>query len=259
MSKEQLAIVSRFDSFSQADGSTTRKFGGSGLGLRISNSLANILGGSLEVRSEYQRGSTFVLSISAGDIEGVEMEEPHQIRCRLRRGLQSRHVTESSIPTTTDTTPLAGQHILLVEDGPDNQRLIAFHLEKAGAIVTIAEHGRVALDFIARQDPPFDVVFMDMQMPVMDGYETTRELRTAGFVQPIIALTAHAMDVERNKCLEAGCDDYATKPIDRKLLIEIAKRYVDIHELVITMKWLSRHLRFRFRSQIFRHVNPVIP
>src|SRR5581483_10570823 len=112
------------------------------------------------------------------------------------------------------------------EDGPDNQRLISFHLKKAGAEVTVAENGQVAIDRILlaeREGHPYDVVLMDMQMPVLDGDGATKALRAGGYQGPIVALTAHAMEGDRQRCLQAGCNDYATKPIDRvKLLTTIA-------------------------------------
>jgi CheY-like chemotaxis protein len=114
-----------------------------------------------------------------------------------------------------------------VEDGPDNQRLIAHLLRKAGAQVTVAENGRRAVDAVwAARDAgcPFDLVLMDMQMPVMDGYVATSTLRTGGYAGPIVALTANAMPTDRQKCLDAGCDEYLSKPIDRKTLIESARR-----------------------------------
>ena len=114
-------------------------------------------------------------------------------------------------------------HILLVEDGPDNQRLIAFLLRKAGARVTVAENGQIALDIALKTEEahdPIDLILMDMQMPVMDGYQATRLLRQAGWQGPIVALTAHAMSDDRQKCLAAGCDDYLSKPIDRKTLMD---------------------------------------
>jgi CheY-like chemotaxis protein len=117
--------------------------------------------------------------------------------------------------------------LLLAEDGPDNQRLIAFLLRKAGADVSVAENGKTALLLAlnaANEGRPFAIVLMDMQMPIMDGYEATRRLRDAGYAGPIIALTAHAMTDDRQKCLDAGCDDYLAKPVDRDRLLQAVAR-----------------------------------
>jgi CheY-like chemotaxis protein len=118
--------------------------------------------------------------------------------------------------------------VLLAEDGKDNQRLIAFLLGKAGAEVTLAENGQIAHDLaLAAQDAgtPFHVILMDMQMPVMDGYEATRRLRDAGYAGSIIALTAHAMSTDRDKCLQSGCDEYLAKPVQRHMLISLVGEY----------------------------------
>jgi CheY-like chemotaxis protein len=223
LTAEQIAGL--FQPFAQADSSTTRRFGGTGLGLAISKRLAKLLGGDITVESKPGQGSEFCLTIRTGPLAGVKMIDP------------ASTATDAVVAKPEDdaqdakgvSAPRLDCRILLAEDCPDNQRLISYVLKKAGADVTVVENGREALDrAIATvkgrraDDPPapFDVILMDMQMPVMDGYDATRELRRAGYSGPIIALTAHAMAGDREKCVQAGCNEYVTKPVNRRELIE---------------------------------------
>jgi signal transduction histidine kinase/DNA-binding NarL/FixJ family response regulator len=189
-----------FDPFVQADGSVTRRFGGTGLGLAISRRIARGLGGDLTVSSELGKGSSFCLRIGAGEVTGVPLMRPADVT----RPRASRAASDQA-PT------LPPVNVLVVEDGDTNRKLIKLLLTRAGARVVAAENGELGVA-AARQER-FDVILMDMQMPVLDGYSATRRLRDDGCTLPIIALTANAMTSDRNKCLEAGCTDYLTKPI----------------------------------------------
>ncbi|MEM7754072.1 MAG: PAS domain-containing protein [Planctomycetota bacterium] len=212
MSAEERDRVARFEAFTQADASTTRRFGGTGLGLRISNALAAMMDGTIEVESEPGVGSAFTLNISAPVI--------------AHTGTASPSTPKDPEPSPEAPRPLAGLNIMLAEDGPDNQRLISFYLEKAGASVVLCANGREAIDVLENADDGGrpDLVLMDMQMPVLDGYSAASQLRTMGVSVPIIAVTAHAMGDDRARCIDAGCDDYIAKPIDRTLLIETCAR-----------------------------------
>ncbi len=214
-------ICGLFRAFSQLDASTTREFGGTGLGLAISRRLSEMLGGRIEVTSELGKGSTFRVTVATGPLEDVAMIDPEDAVGRQNAAPQEEP-PQSPPPQNLDC------RILLAEDGADNRRLISFLLKKAGAEVVVAENGQIAEETAVEAHDagdPFDLILMDMQMPVMDGYETTRSLRAAGHATPIIALTAHAMDGDRDKCLAAGCDDYASKPIDRGQLIAVVSKY----------------------------------
>jgi signal transduction histidine kinase/CheY-like chemotaxis protein/HPt (histidine-containing phosphotransfer) domain-containing protein len=212
MTAEQIAQI--FQPFAQADASTTRKFGGTGLGLAICQRLAHMLGGDITVDSSLGRGSSFRVVVDAGNLEGVEMLEE----------LHEAGIPESgSEPIASSTTKALTCKVLLAEDGVDNQLLISTHLSRAGARVTVAENGRIAADMAMAAllaGDPFDVILMDMQMPEMDGYAATSELRRKGYKAPIVALTAHAMAGDRERCLAAGCTDYLTKPISRAKLVD---------------------------------------
>ena len=207
-------VTQLFQPFVQADTSTTRKFGGTGLGLAICRRLAHILGGDISIDSSPGRGSSFRLTVSAGSLDGVKMFEE----------LHEAGIPETGAVMSPDgmIEALDGISVLLAEDGLDNQLLISTHLTRAGARVTIAENGRIAMDMAlaaSHAKEPFDVILMDMQMPEMDGYAATSELRRKGYTGPIVALTAHAMAGDRERCLAAGCTDYLTKPIGRSKLV----------------------------------------
>ncbi|MCK4343607.1 MAG: response regulator [Phycisphaerae bacterium] len=218
MSEEQVTRL--FQAFTQADTSMTRKFGGTGLGLAISRHLAKMLGGDITVESKPGMGSTFHMTLETGPLSGVPFLETFATAV-------SKPASDAREETRKDVQKLTAR-VLLAEDGPDNQRLITAILRKAGAEVTVAENGQIAVEeALAARDSgrPFDVILMDMQMPVLDGYGATRALRKSDYRGKIVALTAHAMSGERAKCLDAGCDDYATKPISRKKLIELVQDY----------------------------------
>ena len=195
-----------FEPFAQADSTVTRKHGGTGLGLAITRRIAEALGGKLMVASELGRGSAFSATVATGDLSGVSiLEKPPQ------------DTIGDVIPQESDMSDLTGLNILLVEDGDTNRKLLRVTLTRGGASVATAENGKIALHLATEQD--FDVILMDMQMPVMDGYTATRILRERGFTKPIIALTAHAMKGDREKCQEAGCSGYLTKPINLGTLV----------------------------------------
>ncbi len=209
-----------FQAFTQADTSTTREFGGTGLGLSISKRLAEILGGDITVESTPEKGSTFRVRIATGPLDGVKMPKNPAGSTAAR--------LEEAAAAKPDEANLKCR-ILLAEDGLDNRRLVSFMLKRVGAQVTAVENGKLAADaaLAARdQGSAFDVILMDMQMPVMDGYEATGLLRRKGYKGSIIALTAHAMAGDREKCLNAGCDGYATKPIDRAKLIDMIRSHL---------------------------------
>ncbi len=212
-----------FNPFEQENETVSRRYGGTGLGLTISRRLAELMGGSVRlIDTEHGKGSCFRIELPLTPLpDAIPVTTLDQVKAKI----------EDKDRATT-SKPLKGR-ILLVEDGVDNQRLIAFHLRKAGATVEIADNRRIALDLIdaaraSRQ--PFDLIITDMQMPEMDGYTLAQSIRQSGDTVPIIALTAHAMPEDRRKCEAAGCDDYATKPIDKALLVETAARWLTTPE-----------------------------
>lgn len=208
---EKSKIERLCDPFTQMDTSTTREYGGTGLGLSISKGLIHQLGGELHVESTVGVGSDF------------------EIQVPVKRVVQNSNPVKESKSDLTSSFDLSGLHILVAEDGPDNQQLIKFILEKARAKVSVVENGEEAVNAVlfgrsSNNMPAFDIVIMDMQMPVMDGYIATRKLREGGYEGAVIGLTANALVSDREKGLIAGCDHYLTKPFQRNdLLSRIAQ------------------------------------
>ena len=214
MTEEQCKEIGRFEAFQQADTSTVRRFGGTGLGLKISHTLATLLGGELTFRSKEGEGSTFTASVSTGSLASAVWRDVE------REGIRSTSPPLSIDQRRTDT--LQGLRILVAEDNLVNQRLVRYILERLGASVKICDNGRIAVEAIETMETSAvpHVILMDMQMPELDGLSATRRLRAQGIQIPILALTANAMDSDRARCFEAGCNDYLSKPIDRSKLIE---------------------------------------
>jgi CheY-like chemotaxis protein len=208
-----------FDAFSQADNTITRKHGGTGLGLTISRRLANLMGGDVTLqRSEMGQGSCFRLVLPLIPVADSSIVDR----------LETQVVSPVSSPTAK--IQVLGR-ILFAEDGLDNQRLISFLLKKAGATIDIAENGQVALELLDKANESnnsYDLLLTDMQMPVMDGYRLASTLRSRGVKMPIIALTAHALSDDRQKCLDAGCDDYLSKPIDKNSLLAVCAKWIAV-------------------------------
>lgn len=218
MDADQLKRI--FDPFSQADTSTTRKYGGTGLGLSISKRLAESLGGGLDVESAPGIGSTFTVRIAADTKPGDRLLSESEV-IDLATGRDQAH---------WQRIDLTGAKVLVVDDAETNRDLIFRLLSSAGASVQTVADGRQAVDFFLDADGnlkphEMDVVLMDMQMPVLDGYSATQQLCRAGLNIPIVAMTANSMVGDDNKCRQAGCRDYLSKPIDLDALLEKVRHW----------------------------------
>jgi CheY-like chemotaxis protein len=201
-----------FQKFHQVDSSITRKYGGTGLGLAISKQLVELMGGTLSLTSQVGEGSTFSVE--------MPLRANPLPRAELKKGKSKQ---PGALPS------FGGRRILLVEDNIVNQKVAAALLGKLGCRVDVAANGQEALDMSDLL--PYDLIFMDCQMPVMDGYQATGEIRQregAARHTPIIALTAGAMAEDRERCIQAGMDDYLSKPFRGAQLGEMLDKYLGL-------------------------------
>ena len=212
MTPEQQAKI--FQPFVQADSSVTRNFGGTGLGLTISKQIIESMGGQLSVVSHPGKGSIFTFEIDLEPTANTSLITQSQYHAKAK-AVQG---------TVRKVTSLPAGSILLVDDGQANRRLIKLILEKAGCSIVEAVNGKEGYDLALASD--FDIVLMDMQMPVMDGYQATSKLRQAGYKKTVIALTANTMLGDKDKCRNAGCDDFIPKPVDIDSLLQTLAPYL---------------------------------
>jgi CheY-like chemotaxis protein/anti-sigma regulatory factor (Ser/Thr protein kinase) len=213
--------ASLFQPFVQGDASITRQYGGSGLGLAISQHFARALGGDISLTSEPGRGSTFTVTVGTGSLIDAEIQGRPEQAMDGHDNFSGPRVRISG-------------NVLVAEDGIDNQALISAKLRETGLNVEIVPNGQIACEkalAAAARGTPFDLILMDVQMPVMDGFTATLQLRGKGYRGPVIALTANAMERDRAKCLSAGCNEFVTKPIKMQKLFKAIGRYLNVVEV----------------------------
>jgi len=213
MSEEGIEHV--FEPFSQADKSTSRKYGGTGLGLSISKQLAEKMGGDIVCESRIGVGSTFTATISIGDIPGPELIYESNEVTELAVNEQVIHQRRNSY---------VGK-VLLAEDTEENQQLISMHLRKSGVEVKIVSNGEEAINAALQGD--YDLILMDLQMPVLNGIDAIKKLRNSNYSKPIVALTAATSISDRETCKEAGADDFVSKPINFENFYHVLDTYLD--------------------------------
>jgi signal transduction histidine kinase/CheY-like chemotaxis protein len=208
-------LDSIFEVFHQADSSTTRKYGGTGLGLSICRNIAQSMGGEVWAESEPGEGSTF--HFTANFKKAVGNQKDHEEK--KRQTVDSQHWKREEVKDSI--------RILLAEDNPVNQKLAKMVLTKAGYQVDVVSNGNEAVDKYLTDPGAVDLILMDIQMPEMDGIKATKVIRKNGFGDiPVIAMTAHAMKGDKERCLEAGMDDYITKPIKRESIFEMLEKWI---------------------------------
>lgn len=203
-----------FKPFQQADSSITRRYGGTGLGLSLSKKLAQALGGDIEVQSEPGEGSQFTLTIDTGSL----------LHTQFVHNISQIAINTETDRQAADSAFLSGK-VLLAEDNKVNQDLLSLFLRNMGIDVTVADNGEAAVRLA--QENVYELIFMDMQMPVMSGVEATRFLRNQGHLRPIIALTANASSEDKMMCMTAGCNEFLTKPVAREKLYATAAKYLE--------------------------------
>jgi CheY-like chemotaxis protein/HPt (histidine-containing phosphotransfer) domain-containing protein len=254
MTDEQMGQL--FQPFQQGDSSTTRRFGGTGLGLAISHRLARLMGGEISVKSALGKGSTFTL-------------------CLPLQTAQPCHPEQAGVIAVIDAQRLSKLRVLAAEDIEVNRFILEDMLVYEGAHVTFAQNGQQVIERIEEAGvDAYDVVLMDIQMPVMDGYEATRRIRDFAPDLPVIGLTAHALEEEREKSLASGMLDHVTKPIDSEVLIKAILKFARHREAIEvgpqgvklstsavskgTIDWATLEERFKGRQAFIRKLTQTV-